>query len=151
MCCAFRVWGGALCTKIWHYFSACKLICLGMSRMYLDLKTASKIKIHYSIVLSWNPIISWQNRHYSSFSFMEKVQCIPVTVKLFKYIVNYQSTNVTGQIQVAKEQRLWEYRKKNSSYVISTNLPMCGYQENLTTEIRSRKQFRSCWSSKVHQ
>ena len=37
--------------------------------MHEALKTASEIKIHHSIVVSWKPRISWKNRHFSAFKY----------------------------------------------------------------------------------
>ena len=48
--------------------------------MHEDLKTASEIKIHHSIVMSWKPRISWKNRHFSAFKYTGV--SIPVTTIL---------------------------------------------------------------------
>ena len=37
--------------------------------MHEDLKTASEIKIHHSIVVSWKPRISLKKRHFSAFKY----------------------------------------------------------------------------------
>ena len=37
--------------------------------MHEELKTASEIKIHHSVAVSWKPRISWKNRHFSVFKY----------------------------------------------------------------------------------
>ena len=59
--------------------------------MHEDLKTASEIKIHQSIVVSWKPRISWKNRHFSAFKYMGV--SIPVTANLlFTLYIDYDVT-----------------------------------------------------------
>ena len=67
--------------------------------MHEDLKTASEIKIHLSILVSWKPRISWENRHFSAFKYTGV--SIPVTAMLLftlyidlKYLLTMSHKNI---------------------------------------------------------
>ena len=64
--------------------------------MHEDLKTASEIKIHHSLVVSWKPRISWNNRHFSALKYTEvsiPVTTILVDLFLAKHNVEYSMSS----------------------------------------------------------